>query len=115
YHAKGDAGKAIEYYRKVKEQFSDASEALGWFERRFVALPEVTIFHPDAQGYRESEEWSRYLKSRKLAAASDSAVRGPGSPTGDSPLPRRERSEEGGGKTSSVVLTSNVQPIGAPG
>jgi uncharacterized protein YfaS (alpha-2-macroglobulin family)/TolA-binding protein len=101
YHAKGDAAKAIEYYRKVKEQFSDAGEALAWFERRFVSLPEVTILHPDEQGYRESEEWLRHLRARKLASGADSAVRAPGAPPPAA--------------ANHVALTSSVRPIGSSG
>ncbi len=62
YHARQDAAKAIEYYKKVKTHFSDAAEAVGYFEHRFIKLPEVTIFHPDKDGYRESEEWAAQLR-----------------------------------------------------
>ncbi|MBI5866074.1 MAG: outer membrane protein assembly factor BamD [Planctomycetes bacterium] len=64
HHAMGESAKAIEFYRKVKEQFSDAAQALNWFERRFIRMPEVTLFHPDSQGFRESDEWERHLKAK---------------------------------------------------
>lgn len=66
YHAQGDKAKALEFYKKVKEQFSDAAEAIGYFENKFVKLPELTIFHPDGAGFRESSEWERQLKRARV-------------------------------------------------
>ena len=63
YHAEKDTAKAIEYYKKVRSQFADANEAVGYFEHKFVELPEVTIFHPDAGGFREADEWQKQLRN----------------------------------------------------
>jgi tetratricopeptide (TPR) repeat protein len=63
YHAQRDTAKAIEYYKKVREHFSDAAEAIAQFEHKFVQLPEVTVFHPDDGGFREADEWRRHLRS----------------------------------------------------
>ncbi|MCB9853292.1 MAG: outer membrane protein assembly factor BamD [Phycisphaerales bacterium] len=69
YHAQLNAAKAIEYYDQVKTQFSDAAEAVRLFEQKFIRLPEVTIFHPAANGYYESEQWAKALKSDGVAGA----------------------------------------------
>ncbi len=68
YHAQNQFARAIEYYKKVREQFSDAAEAVDVFEHRFVELPEVTVFHPDGAGYREAGEWARALRTRGAPA-----------------------------------------------
>lgn len=72
YHAQSNIARAIEYYSKVRDQFSDASEAVENFEEKLIRLPEVTIFHPDGAGFRESEEWAKYLRTGKLVGASGS-------------------------------------------
>jgi tetratricopeptide (TPR) repeat protein len=63
HHAQNQTAKAIEYYKKVKSHFSDAAEAVGYFEHKFVELPEVTVFHPDADGFREAGEWAKRLRA----------------------------------------------------
>ncbi len=63
YHAQKDTARAIEYYKKVREHFSDAAEAIAQFEHKFIRLPEVTVFHPDDGGFREAEEWRKHLRS----------------------------------------------------
>ncbi len=65
YHARGDTKQAIEYYEKVKTQFSDAAEVVTIFEQKYARLPEVMIFHPDGDGFRESDEWSRWLRGKR--------------------------------------------------
>ncbi len=49
HHAVRDAQKAIEKYRAVREQFSDADEAIREFERRELSLPEVARVKPGDQ------------------------------------------------------------------
>lgn len=63
YHAQSKIDKALEFYEQVKLQFSDANEAVDFFEHKFVRLPEVTIFHPDGDGYRESSELARLQRA----------------------------------------------------
>lgn len=76
FHAQNDTARALEYYKKVKEQFADANEAVSYFEHSFVKVPEVTIFHPDGAGFREAEEWQRYLRMKQAAggATGENAV-----------------------------------------
>lgn len=69
HHARGDTKKAIDYYAQVKTQFSDAAEAVSIFEQKMLRLPEVTIFHPDGTGFRESDEWARWLRGRRPGAS----------------------------------------------
>lgn len=69
YHAQLNAARAIEYYDQVKSQFSDAAEAVRLFEQKFIRLPEVTIFHPASNGFYESEQWEKALKSSGIAGA----------------------------------------------
>lgn len=80
YHAQGETAKALEYYKKVREQFADAGEAARYFEHAYVKLPEVTIFHPDGAGFREADEWQRYLRMKQAAGAAAA-----GFSTGSSP------------------------------
>lgn len=61
-HAQGAKAKALEYYKQVKEHFSDASEAIEYFEHKLVKLPELVVFHPDGDGYREASEWEQHLR-----------------------------------------------------
>jgi tetratricopeptide (TPR) repeat protein len=63
YHAQGKTADALDFYKKVKEHFSDAAEAISYFEQKFAELPEVTIFHPDQDGFREADEWQRHLRN----------------------------------------------------
>ena len=70
-----NATKAIEYYDQVRTHFSDAAEAVRLFEQKFVRLPEVTIFHPAKDGYYESDEWEKALKSGGIAGAANQAKR----------------------------------------
>lgn len=44
--AQGQPAQAIESYQKVKDLYSDAAEAIAWYEEKRVSLPEVTIFKP---------------------------------------------------------------------
>ena len=69
YHAQNDTPKALEYYKKVKEHFSDANEVVDYFEHKFVKLPEVTVFHPDGAGFREADEWAEHLRNGRPTAA----------------------------------------------
>ncbi len=62
YHAQQETEKAIEYYKKVKSRFSDAEEVVSYFEHKFVEMPEVAIFHPDQDGFREAIEWRGHLR-----------------------------------------------------
>ncbi|UCG15334.1 MAG: tetratricopeptide repeat protein [Phycisphaerales bacterium] len=65
FHAQGKTADAIAFYDKVRDRFSDADEAVSYFEHKYVELPEVTIFHPDEDGFREADEWSRHLRNDK--------------------------------------------------
>ncbi|GAA4459983.1 tetratricopeptide repeat protein [Novipirellula rosea] len=47
YHSLGDAADAIAEYTKVKERFTDAAEAIRFFNRKAVELDEVTTIKPD--------------------------------------------------------------------
>ena len=62
YHAQNETAKAIEYYKKVKSRYSDASDSVDYFEHKFVELPEATIFHPDGDVFREADEWAEHLR-----------------------------------------------------
>lgn len=46
YHSLGRAADAIAEYTKVKERFADAAEAIGYFQRKSIALDEVTTIKP---------------------------------------------------------------------
>ena len=46
YHSLGEAAKAIEQYTRVSERFADAKEAISYFTRRDISLPEVTTIEP---------------------------------------------------------------------
>ncbi|KKL59215.1 hypothetical protein LCGC14_2217580, partial [marine sediment metagenome] len=46
YHAEGKPGDAIQWYRKVADKYSDAKQAIDYFERKHIALEEVSIFRP---------------------------------------------------------------------
>ncbi|MCF7854144.1 MAG: tetratricopeptide repeat protein [Candidatus Pacebacteria bacterium] len=47
YHARGAPAEAIEWYSKVKTQYPDAAQAIAYFEKKRIALDEVSIFRPD--------------------------------------------------------------------
>jgi hypothetical protein len=47
YHASGLPARAIAEYEKVKEHFADAREAIGYFQKKAVSIPEVTTVLPD--------------------------------------------------------------------
>ncbi len=46
HHSLGEAAKAIGDYEKVKDRFVDAAEAIAYFSRRDLSLPEVTTVAP---------------------------------------------------------------------
>ncbi|NQT40728.1 MAG: tetratricopeptide repeat protein, partial [Planctomycetes bacterium] len=61
YHSLGDAADAIEEYTRVEDRFADAKEAIAYFTRKAIDLPEVTTFKPDTPVEVE-------LKFRNVAA-----------------------------------------------
>ena len=64
YHAQGEPKEAIEWYRKVEEQFPDAKESIEYFTRRSLSLPEVTSVRPGQPV--ELELSSRNLSNARL-------------------------------------------------
>ncbi|MDP6439759.1 MAG: MG2 domain-containing protein [Candidatus Brocadiia bacterium] len=46
YHAEGNPAEAIVWYRKVAGQYADAKQAIDYFERKHIALEEVSVFRP---------------------------------------------------------------------
>jgi tetratricopeptide (TPR) repeat protein len=46
HHSLGEAGKAIEQYRRVEDRFPDAAQSIDYFTRRQIRLPEVTAVDP---------------------------------------------------------------------
>lgn len=50
YHSLGQPANAILQYKKVKDRFADASEAISFFTRQEIALPEVSTIKPGADG-----------------------------------------------------------------
>lgn len=63
YHSLGKPSEAIAQYERVKERFSDATEAIDFFTRKDIALPEVTTVKPGDVGevelsYRNVKEAS---------------------------------------------------------
>lgn len=60
YHSLGRAADAITEYTKVKERFADAAEAIGYFQRKSIALDEVTTIKP-------ADEKVAKLKFRNVA------------------------------------------------
>jgi hypothetical protein len=46
YHSLGQAAEAIREYARVEERFADARQAIGYFTRKEIALPEVTTLKP---------------------------------------------------------------------
>jgi tetratricopeptide (TPR) repeat protein len=57
YHSLGKAADAIREYTRVEERFADAKQAIQYFTRKEIALPEVTTFQPGgAQARRVGQE-----------------------------------------------------------
>ncbi|NUM34220.1 MAG: tetratricopeptide repeat protein [Candidatus Brocadiae bacterium] len=46
YHAQGKATNAIEFYSRIQNNFPDAKEAISYFERRYIRLPEIVKILP---------------------------------------------------------------------
>lgn len=46
YHSLGKAAEAIAEYRRVNDRFSDAAEAIDYFTRKAITLPEITTVRP---------------------------------------------------------------------
>ncbi len=46
YHSLGKAAEAIAEYRRVSERFADAAEAIEYFMRKEISLPEITTVRP---------------------------------------------------------------------
>ena len=46
YHSLGKAAEAIQQYTRVKSRFTDASQAIEYFARKSIELPEVTAIKP---------------------------------------------------------------------
>lgn len=46
YHAEGKPSDAIKWYRKVKEKYADANQAIDYFEKKSIGLEEVSVFRP---------------------------------------------------------------------
>ncbi|HJS07912.1 MAG TPA: MG2 domain-containing protein, partial [Pirellulales bacterium] len=62
FHSLGKAAEAIAEYTKVNERFQDAKEAIAYFTRKAISLPEVTTVRPNEAAEVE-------LKFRNVAAA----------------------------------------------
>lgn len=60
HHSLGHAAKAIDQYAKVSERFKDAAEAIDFFSRKAVSLPDVTTLLPE-------DKTEVLLKHRNLA------------------------------------------------
>ncbi|MCA9214732.1 MAG: tetratricopeptide repeat protein [Planctomycetales bacterium] len=60
HHSLGEASSAIEHYTRISDQFADAKEAIEYFMRRDISLPEVTSIRP-------GEQASVTLKFRNVA------------------------------------------------
>jgi glutaredoxin-related protein len=48
YHAQSKPADAIEWYGKVKTLYPDAAEAIAYFEKKSIAMEEVTVVKPGA-------------------------------------------------------------------
>ncbi len=46
YHAESKPKDAIEWYNKVKDVYPDAGEAIAYFEKKSIALDEITVVKP---------------------------------------------------------------------
>ena len=47
YHSLGDAARAIAEYTRVEDRFADAKQAIEYFTRKDISLPEVTVIRPE--------------------------------------------------------------------
>ena len=61
HHSLGQAAEAIREYRRVEDRFADAKEAIEYFSRKAIELPEVTTVKPGQPAEVE-------LKFRNVAA-----------------------------------------------
>ena len=61
FHSLGQAAQAIQEYRRVEDRFADAKEAIQYFLRKAIELPEVTAVKPGTPAELE-------LKFRNVAA-----------------------------------------------
>jgi hypothetical protein len=61
HHSLGQAAEAIREYQRVKDRFADANEAIEYFSRKAIELPEVTTVKPGQPAEVE-------LKYRNVAA-----------------------------------------------
>jgi len=61
YHSLGKAAEAIAEYRRVEQRFPDAKEAIDYFVRKAIELPEVTVVKPGSPATVE-------LKFRNIAS-----------------------------------------------
>ncbi len=62
YHSLGEPSKAIDEYKKVESRFPDANEAIDFFTRKGISLPEVSTIRP-------KEPKSVSLKYRNIKSA----------------------------------------------
>ncbi|MFA7237187.1 MAG: MG2 domain-containing protein [Phycisphaeraceae bacterium] len=46
FHAQGEPAKAIDWYTKVADQYTDAKEAIDYFRQQSISLDEVNVFRP---------------------------------------------------------------------
>lgn len=46
FHAQGEPAKAIDWYTKVADQYTDAKEAIDYFKQQSISLDEVNVFRP---------------------------------------------------------------------
>jgi alpha-2-macroglobulin len=49
HHSLGQASEAVKEYLRVEDRFADAKEAIAYFLRKDIQLPEVTTLKPDAK------------------------------------------------------------------
>jgi alpha-2-macroglobulin len=68
YHSLGKPASAVEEYTKVKDRFPDANEAIDFFTRKDLTLPEVTVVKP-------GDACKIALKHRNVAEANVKAYR----------------------------------------
>ena len=50
YHSLGEAAKAIAEYTRVEDRFADAKQAIAYFMRQEISVPEVTVIRPEQAG-----------------------------------------------------------------
>jgi hypothetical protein len=62
YHSLGEAAKAIAEYTRVEDRFADAKQAIAYFLRKEISVPEVTVIRPGKPAELE-------MKFRNLATA----------------------------------------------